>query len=244
MNRNTLYALLAALAFIFAFGALAATGVIDSPLRSYMGGENGTSSAMCTREARVCADGSVVSRTGPSCEFTPCPSTVKDLMPTSTPTEETRPAPDEPQEITPPPDNDGAGTMCTMDAKQCPDGSYVGRTGPECQFVCPTTAPTSGTLSITGVVLIGPTCPVSQYPANDSCGDVPYEGQIMLTNTAGGEKYVVTTDASGRFAVTLTRGVYDVSRPEGGSPFPACGGKIEIIAAGAPVPISCDSGIR
>ena len=27
---------------------------------------------------------------------------------------------------------------CTLDAKQCPDGSYVGRTGPNCEFVCPT----------------------------------------------------------------------------------------------------------
>ena len=27
---------------------------------------------------------------------------------------------------------------CTMDAKQCPDGSYVGRTGPNCEFAeCP-----------------------------------------------------------------------------------------------------------
>ncbi len=26
---------------------------------------------------------------------------------------------------------------CTMDAMQCPDGSYVGRTGPNCAFVCP-----------------------------------------------------------------------------------------------------------
>lgn len=27
--------------------------------------------------------------------------------------------------------------MCTADAMQCPDGSYVGRTGPNCAFVCP-----------------------------------------------------------------------------------------------------------
>jgi membrane-bound inhibitor of C-type lysozyme len=28
--------------------------------------------------------------------------------------------------------------FCTMDAKQCPDGSYVGRTGPKCEFEnCP-----------------------------------------------------------------------------------------------------------
>lgn len=28
--------------------------------------------------------------------------------------------------------------FCTMEAKQCPDGSYVGRTGPKCKFApCP-----------------------------------------------------------------------------------------------------------
>jgi len=27
-------------------------------------------------------------------------------------------------------------TACTADAYQCPDGSYVGRTGPNCEFVC------------------------------------------------------------------------------------------------------------
>ena len=27
--------------------------------------------------------------------------------------------------------------VCTMDAKQCPDGSFVGRTGPDCEFICP-----------------------------------------------------------------------------------------------------------
>jgi Immunoglobulin-like domain of bacterial spore germination len=26
---------------------------------------------------------------------------------------------------------------CTMDAMLCPDGSYVGRSGPKCEFVCP-----------------------------------------------------------------------------------------------------------
>lgn len=29
--------------------------------------------------------------------------------------------------------------VCTMDAKQCPDGSFVGRSGPNCEFVCPAT---------------------------------------------------------------------------------------------------------
>lgn len=32
---------------------------------------------------------------------------------------------------------------CTEEAMQCSDGSYVGRTGPNCEFVCPTTTTTS-----------------------------------------------------------------------------------------------------
>ncbi len=26
--------------------------------------------------------------------------------------------------------------MCTQDAKQCQDGSWVGRSGPHCEFIC------------------------------------------------------------------------------------------------------------
>lgn len=33
--------------------------------------------------------------------------------------------------------------MCTADARQCSDGSYVGRSGPNCEFVCPETVATS-----------------------------------------------------------------------------------------------------
>ena len=45
-------------------------------------------------------------------------------------------------------------TACTMEAKMCPDGSYVGRTGPQCQFApCPpiaatSTGPTTGTTTV------------------------------------------------------------------------------------------------
>jgi hypothetical protein len=28
------------------------------------------------------------------------------------------------------------GAVCTLDAMQCPDGSWVGRTGPNCEFIC------------------------------------------------------------------------------------------------------------
>jgi hypothetical protein len=38
---------------------------------------------------------------------------------------------------------------CTMDAMQCPDGSYVGRTGANCEFVCPDIATSTGTSTAT-----------------------------------------------------------------------------------------------
>lgn len=69
----------------------------------------------CTMEAKICPDGSAVGRSGPKCEFTPCPDA---------------PAPTEPAPTEP--------AACTKDAKVCPDGSAVGRTGPDCEFAaCP-----------------------------------------------------------------------------------------------------------
>lgn len=37
---------------------------------------------------------------------------------------------------------------CTMDAKMCPNGTYVGRTGPNCQFVCPTGTSTASNAGV------------------------------------------------------------------------------------------------
>jgi hypothetical protein len=40
-------------------------------------------------------------------------------------------------------DIDGEQIVCTMDAKMCPDGSYVSRSGPKCEFdACPTASVT------------------------------------------------------------------------------------------------------
>lgn len=33
--------------------------------------------------------------------------------------------------------NEQEEVACTMEAMLCPDGSYVGRTGPNCEFLCP-----------------------------------------------------------------------------------------------------------
>lgn len=70
----------------------------------------------CTLEAKICPDGSSVGRTGPNCEFAPCPQqsgTTNIIIPPVV------------QE-------------CTLETKTCPDGSPVGRVGPDCEFAsCP-----------------------------------------------------------------------------------------------------------
>jgi hypothetical protein len=105
----------------------------------------------CTEEAKGCPDGSSVSRTGPNCTFPACPAAC-----TAT---ECGPAPGMPNYLC----SDGVttagpgacervngvcgykivvcpepGGACPADAKLCPDGSYVSRTGPNCTFgACP-----------------------------------------------------------------------------------------------------------
>lgn len=46
---------------------------------------------------------------------------------------------------TPTPLTDDEQVACTADAMQCPDGSWVGRSGPKCEFVCPSPSQDEGT---------------------------------------------------------------------------------------------------
>lgn len=105
----------------------------------------------CPNDAQICPDGSTSVRTGPKCEFTECPAACTPA--------ECGPAPGMPNYLCP----DGTtwagpgackrtngkcgyeivscpsgGKACAADAKLCPDGSYVARTGPSCEFApCP-----------------------------------------------------------------------------------------------------------
>lgn len=64
------------------------------------------------------------------------------------------------------------GQICPADAMRCPDGSYVGRTGPNCSFVC------SGATVPTPIVpTVPPTDPMPPYyspAAPVSCVTLPY----------------------------------------------------------------------
>ncbi|MCY1060413.1 hypothetical protein [Nannocystis sp. SCPEA4] len=46
----------------------------------------------CTMEAKICPDGSAVGRTGPNCEFAPCPAAPEGEAPASETPAETPPA--------------------------------------------------------------------------------------------------------------------------------------------------------
>jgi hypothetical protein len=87
----------------------------------------------CTMEAKLCPDGTAVGRTGPNCEFAECGSGGSGIVGG--------------EDVLPIGVGAGGGASggggvvaCTMEAKLCPDGSAVGRTGPNCEFeACPTT---------------------------------------------------------------------------------------------------------
>ncbi|MBP9728138.1 MAG: hypothetical protein KBD27_02040 [Candidatus Moranbacteria bacterium] len=89
----------------------------------------------CTEEVKVCADGSLVTRGGASCDFAPCLSGDKFMKPGIT--EEPFEAPSAtPSTKKPAPIEEEV--MCTMEVKLCSDGSFVGRVAPKCDFApCP-----------------------------------------------------------------------------------------------------------
>src|SRR5258706_9652825 len=73
----------------------------------------------------------------------------------------------------------GDGVVCTQEAKLCPDGSYVGRTGPKCEFAaCPNVS--SSKSGITGRVTLSPTCPVETVPPDPKCAPKPYSTSIYI----------------------------------------------------------------
>ncbi len=147
---------------------------------------------------------------------------------------------------------------CSADAMQCPDGSYVGRTGLTCEFVCPfaTTTPVLGGggggfteyhSGIKGTVLAGPTCPVEQNPPDPRCADRPLQVTVSISRISDPTHIIATvlSDAHGMFQLSLPPGNYMVGA-KGESTLPRCSpvsttvGPIGYTA----IAIRCDTGIR
>lgn len=147
--------------------------------------------------------------------------------------------------------------QCTLEAKLCPDGSAVGRTGPNCEFAaCPgvvATTTTSGGAGILpyhsgvqGNVSLGPTCPVERIPPDPSCADKPYAVAVAVYRTGAQSPFVIgNSDVQGMFKFSLPPGSYRLQATNG-KPLPRCASvSVEVPASGyVSTTISCDTGIR
>lgn len=51
--------------------------IIVASVLYFISGYSQNNAAVCTFEARICPDGSSVGRSGPNCEFAPCPTLKK-----------------------------------------------------------------------------------------------------------------------------------------------------------------------
>ena len=72
-NKNMLNNKIFILVFVTAVFILGALMYIYNPVPAEYKNPNEKEPTACTMEARLCPDGSYVGRTGPNCEFTPCP---------------------------------------------------------------------------------------------------------------------------------------------------------------------------
>ncbi len=135
--------------------------------------------------------------------------------------------------------------LCAPDAKICPDGSAVGRTGPNCEFAeCPSTAAGMSTLQVK--VTLSPTCPVERTPPDPSCAPKPYSTSVFVSRD-GQRVASKQTDQNGVATLKVAPGTYTVVA-QGGNPLPMCpSGEGQVVVAAnevKTVDISCDTGIR
>lgn len=69
--------------------------------------------------------------------------------------------------------------------------------------------PQPGDSGVSGTVTAGPTCPVVTDPPDPSCADRPVEGAVLVVTTLDRvELDRTTSDANGRFALSLPTGTY------------------------------------
>lgn len=157
---------------------------------------------------------------------------------------------DKKQAVAPVPGDDTV--VCTQEAKQCPDGSYVGRTGPQCQFAdCPKVTPnpippvTKQKGIVKGRVTISPVCPVERNPPDPACAPRPYQTKISFVSV-NNTTYSTTSDVDGNYSIFLDSGLYEVHTQGGIAIYPSCPIEKVSLQSGATLSkdISCDSGIR
>lgn len=92
------------------------------------------------------------------------------------------------------------GTACPADARQCPDGTYVGRTGPACEFAtCPSGVPSAE---------VGP---VGTVTGQLSLGATTYVGTVEARNASGALVATAQSNTTGTYVLKLAAGEYQIT---------------------------------
>ena len=150
--------------------------------------------------------------------------------------------------------------FCTMEAKLCPDGSYVGRTGPNCEFrACPVYTSSGGgggaggggilpyNSGVRGIVTLGPTCPVERMPPDPACADRPFETLVSVYRASDLMRVIVSarSSADGTFKMSLSPDEYILKASES-TTMPSCSPTSVTVGPDTytSVTVACDSGIR
>jgi hypothetical protein len=101
---------------------------------------------------------------------------------------------------------------------------------------------------VTGLVSAGPTCPVVTDPPDPSCADRPVDGAVLVVTTLDGVEVARTTsDAEGRFNLSLAPGTYRLEpQPVEGLMGTAAPIEftVQLDAPSAELLVSYDTGIR
>lgn len=102
--------------------------------------------------------------------------------------------------------------------------------------------------SIYGTVLLGPVCPVVQFPADEHCADRPFETKLALVSLDGTRVIKeFSSNAQGKFNVDVQPGSYSVRSAANANILPSCSSREAIVVPindSVQADVFCDSGIR
>ena len=134
---------------------------------------------------------------------------------------------------------------CTQDLKQCPDGSYIGRIPPNCEFAaCP--GEIIGRSGIFGKVLVATQCPgPARSEMEEECVDQPYKGTFIVM-TQDRERQVASfqSDSKGEFRVSVPPGEYIITSSDS-QPSIFCRAYAQVEPDKfTEVKVRCDTGVR